>query len=135
MTLRACPKPYWDCQDFAFIAQPKNSISLPYSAAVGLMRGAIAGLFALAATATDAEAGNLAKHSLHRPFVLTMRDNAASPARGDAAPLLGHFEPHYRPQASGLDRIDPSAMQVWGGQIGGEGVKGGAVVSLTWPTE
>ncbi|MBV8798524.1 MAG: hypothetical protein JOY77_11135 [Alphaproteobacteria bacterium] len=52
-----------------------------------------------------------------------------------ATPLLARANAHYAVQASGLDRIDPAAFQLFGGQIGGNGVQGGAVVSLTWPTE
>jgi hypothetical protein len=53
----------------------------------------------------------------------------------DNTPLLPVPGAHYVAHASGLDRIDPGNMTVLGGQIGGNGVKGGAVVSLTWPTE
>jgi hypothetical protein len=51
------------------------------------------------------------------------------------APILPGSPSHYIARASGLDRIDPADMRVLGGQIGGNGVQGGAVVSLTWPTE
>jgi hypothetical protein len=34
-----------------------------------------------------------------------------------------------------LDRIDPASLWIFGGEIGGNGVKGGAVVSLTWSSE
>lgn len=100
------------------------------------MRGAVTGLCLLAATANVAQAGALDRHlrlfhSAHS-FALTMHDNAPR-LRADANPLLGHAEPRYRPRPSGLDRIDPSVMRVWGGEIGGNGVKDGAVVSLTWP--
>jgi hypothetical protein len=42
---------------------------------------------------------------------------------------------HYAARASGLDRIDPADFKVLGAEIGGNGVQGGAVVSLSWPTE
>jgi hypothetical protein len=48
--------------------------------------------------------------------------------------LAAHGAP-YTSRPSGLDRIDPANMRVFGGEIGGNGVKGGAVVSLTWPTQ
>jgi hypothetical protein len=41
----------------------------------------------------------------------------------------------YAGRASGLDRIDPADFEVFGAEIGGNGVQGGAVVSLSWPTE
>jgi hypothetical protein len=41
----------------------------------------------------------------------------------------------YAGHASGLDRIDPADFKVFGAEIGGNGVQGGAVVSLSWPTE
>ena len=41
----------------------------------------------------------------------------------------------YVGHASGLDRIDPADFKVFGAEIGGNGVQGGAVVSLSWPTE
>jgi hypothetical protein len=43
------------------------------------------------------------------------------------------FELRYRVETS--DRFDPANLKVFGGAIGGSGVKGGAVVSLSWPTE
>ena len=49
--------------------------------------------------------------------------------------MLGHTDSHYQARPSGLDRFDPASMRMFGGQVGGNGVKGGAVVSLTWPTE
>ena len=103
------------------------------------MRGAVSGLCLLAAATSAAQAGALVRHLrfFHsaRPLALTMHDEGAARLRSDAAPLLGQMEPHYQPRPSGLDRIDPSALRVWGAEIVGEGVKGGAVVSLTWPTD
>ncbi len=52
----------------------------------------------------------------------------------DPAPLFAAQHGSYVARASGLDRIDPADFRMLGGQIGGNGVKGGAVVSLTWPT-
>src|SRR6185503_14268262 len=52
----------------------------------------------------------------------------------DAVPLFVAPRGRYVARASGLDRIDPASMTMLGGQIGGNGVQGGAVVSLTWPT-
>lgn len=102
------------------------------------MRGAITGLLLIAVTGCTAKAGVLSRHLLRlhsgHSFTITMHETGAPRFQQEAAPLLSRAEPHYQPQPSGLDRIDPSAMRVWGGEIGGEGVKGGAVVSLTWPT-
>jgi hypothetical protein len=50
-------------------------------------------------------------------------------------PTMDVRQIHYAAHASGLDRIDPADMKIFGGQIGGNGVRGGAVVSLSWPTE
>jgi len=44
-------------------------------------------------------------------------------------------ELHYRPHAGTLTHFDPTDMKVLGGAVGGNGVKGGAVVSLTWPIQ
>jgi len=44
-------------------------------------------------------------------------------------------ELHYRPDADTLTHFDPTNMRVFGGTVGGNGVKGGAVVSLTWPLQ
>src|SRR3954470_16017536 len=55
----------------------------------------------------------------------------AEPGSGDAPGLAGP-QIHYVAQASGLDRIDPASFTVLGGEIGGSGVQGGGVVSLTW---
>ena len=52
----------------------------------------------------------------------------------NAAPVFAAPRGGYVARASGLDRIDPSSFTMLGGQIGGNGVQGGAVVSLTWPT-
>jgi len=62
-------------------------------------------------------------------FGVIRRDHASAGAQ-----LLDTPTPHYVVQPSGLDRVDPANMRVFGGEIGGNGVKGGAVVSLTWPT-
>ena len=43
------------------------------------------------------------------------------------------FQLRYRVETS--DPFDPTNLKVLGGAIGGNGVKGGAVVSLSWPTE
>jgi hypothetical protein len=43
------------------------------------------------------------------------------------------FQLRYRVETT--DRFDPANLRVFGGAIGGNGVKGGAVVSLSWPTE
>ena len=43
------------------------------------------------------------------------------------------FELRYRLESN--DGFDPTNLKVFGGAIGGSGVKGGAVVSLSWPTE
>src|SRR5689334_632129 len=43
------------------------------------------------------------------------------------------FDQRYRVESS--DRFDPANLKLFGGAIGGNGVKGGAVVSLSWPTE
>ena len=43
------------------------------------------------------------------------------------------FQLRYRVET--VDRFDPANLKVFGGAIGGNGVKGGAVVSLSWPTE
>jgi hypothetical protein len=51
------------------------------------------------------------------------------------APTLAGPQTHYLVRASGLDRIDPADLKVFGAQIGGSGVQGGAVVSLSWPAE
>jgi hypothetical protein len=56
-------------------------------------------------------------------------------ARAENAEPAGGASLHYVVQPSGLDRIDPANMRMFGGEIGGNGVKGGAVVSLTWPTD
>lgn len=61
-------------------------------------------------------------------------DFSSRPRVADETPLLIAAKGRYMARASGFDRIDPGNMQVFGGQIGGNGVKGGAVVSLTWPT-
>ena len=66
--------------------------------------------------------------SMSPSFGLSRHDLAAE------APPLDTAIPHYLARPSGLDRIDPANMRVLGGEIGGNGVKGGAVVSLTWPT-
>jgi hypothetical protein len=44
-------------------------------------------------------------------------------------------ELHYRPDADVLTHFDPTNLKVLGGAVGGNGVKGGAVVSLTWPIQ
>ena len=60
----------------------------------------------------------------------------ASDYRADSeAPSFSDSRMRYTAYPSGLDRIDPGTIRVLGGEIGGNGVKGGAVVSLTWPTE
>ena len=56
------------------------------------------------------------------------------PARAEA-PTFDERDVGYAGRASGLDRIDPADFKVFGGEIGGNGVQGGAVVSLSWPTE
>lgn len=43
------------------------------------------------------------------------------------------FELRYHLESD--DGFDPTNLKVFGGAIGGSGVKGGAVVSLSWPTE
>ena len=43
------------------------------------------------------------------------------------------FELRYHLDSN--DGFDPTNLKVFGGAIGGSGVKGGAVVSLSWPTE
>jgi hypothetical protein len=58
----------------------------------------------------------------------------AEPDSGSAPGLSGP-QIHYAAQASGLDRIDPASFTVLGGEIGGSGVQGGGVVSLTWATQ
>src|SRR5437763_45018 len=58
----------------------------------------------------------------------------AEPAYGEA-PGLAQTQIHYVAQASGLDRIDPASFTMLGGEIGGSGVQGGGVISLTWATE
>jgi len=57
--------------------------------------------------------------------------NRNDPARAQPLDIAA---PRYMARPSGFDRIDPASMRVFGGEIGGNGVKGGAVVSLTWPT-
>jgi hypothetical protein len=46
-------------------------------------------------------------------------------------------ELHYRPDADVLTHFDPTNLKVFGGAVGGNGVKDGtgAVVSLTWPIQ
>jgi hypothetical protein len=46
-------------------------------------------------------------------------------------------ELHYRPDADQLTHFDPTNLKVFGGAVGGNGVKNGtgAVVSLTWPLQ
>jgi len=51
------------------------------------------------------------------------------------APILAGPQTRYLARASGLDRIDPADLKIFGAQIGGNGVQGGGVVSLSWPTE
>jgi hypothetical protein len=72
------------------------------------------------------------------PILLTSR-NVPDVYRQPTALNNGSFVSgpriHYVAHASGLDRIDPASMTLLGGQIGGNGVQGGAVVSLSWPTE
>ena len=56
--------------------------------------------------------------------------------RAREAPTLAagmRFQLRYRVETS--DRFDAANLKVFGGAIGGNGVKGGAVVSLSWPTE
>lgn len=140
MSLQQYPKSYRVYPDLRGIAQRNRSTSLPYSVWVAEpMRGVITGLFVLAAMAVSAHAGDLARHAVHplhpaHSFVLRLHDERVPAAGRDAAPLLGIADMHYQARPSGLDRIDPSTMRVFGGEIGGEGVKGGAIVSLTWPT-
>lgn len=98
------------------------------------MRSIVVGVVLLAASAAGAQAGIPARHLANRPFVVTVHGFAAPRLSGDAAPLLGHAAMRYEAQPSGLDRFDPASVRVLGGEIGGNGVKGGAVVSLTWPT-
>ena len=134
--MSVCLKSYRVCSAFPGIGQRNGSILLPYSrSVVGQMRGVIAGAFLLAASAAAAQASDLAVRQAHaRLLVLTPKRDGAVFRYRDAPLMLGHTEPHYQARPSGLDRFDPSAMRMFGGQIGGNGVKGGAVVSLTWAT-
>lgn len=43
--------------------------------------------------------------------------------------------PSYTPHGTTLGRFDPSQLRILGGEIGGGGVQGGAIVSLSWPTQ
>ncbi|MBV9570348.1 MAG: hypothetical protein JO056_03815 [Alphaproteobacteria bacterium] len=43
--------------------------------------------------------------------------------------------PRLTAPSSNIGGFDPSQMRIFGGEIGGEGVQGGAVVSLSWPTQ
>ena len=65
----------------------------------------------------------------------TGSDGLITHVRADNAGPAAGASLHYVAQPSGLDRINPGNMRVFGGEIGGNGVKGGAVVSLTWPTD
>lgn len=50
-------------------------------------------------------------------------------------PLAAAQDRPERPvRASGMDAFDPAAFRLLGGEIGGGGVQGGGVVSLTWAT-
>ena len=77
---------------------------------------------------------------------LLVSDSAGSPPssllflqeepQAQTPPTLGagmRFQLRYRVETA--DRFDPANLKVFGGAIGGNGVKGGAVVSLSWPTE
>jgi hypothetical protein len=55
--------------------------------------------------------------------------------RNAEAPTLATPQIRYLARPSGLDRIDPADLKIFGAQIGGNGVQGGAVVSLSWPAE
>ena len=100
------------------------------------MRTAIFFTIALLAVPSAAQSGGISEPNTRTAslsggpsFGLVSGDHGgAEPQPLDAS------APHYRVQPSGLDRIDPANMRVFGGEIGGNGVKGGAVVSLTWPT-
>jgi hypothetical protein len=66
------------------------------------------------------------------PSMLFVHDGSpAAEAPTYAAGL--RFELRYHVESS--DGFDPTNLKVFGGAIGGNGVKGGAVVSLSWPTE
>ncbi|HSC18453.1 MAG TPA: hypothetical protein VLC74_06020 [Rhizomicrobium sp.] len=100
------------------------------------MRTAIFSVIALLAASSAAQSAGISEPNTRTAslseapsFGLVRGDHAAESQPTDAP------APHYRVQPSGLDRIDPANMRVFGGEIGGNGVKGGAVVSLTWPTD
>ena len=70
---------------------------------------------------------SLAASTQSNGLVTHVRADSVEPAIGASL--------HYVAQPSGLDRIDPASLRMFGGEIGGNGVKGGAVVSLSWPTD
>ncbi|HEY1962412.1 MAG TPA: hypothetical protein VGG69_08340 [Rhizomicrobium sp.] len=106
--------------------------------------GASLSLALIAAMPACAEAADNWPLSSHHFFVSGAEEQYISPSlpfvhdgpHATEAPTYAagmRFELRYRVESS--DRFDPANLKFFGGAIGGSGVKGGAVVSLSWPTE
>jgi hypothetical protein len=92
----------------------------------------------LAAGPFAAPAATLPPDAPHTALLLVTPDRfeqAFARPRMVESPTLDAGQIHYAARVSGLDRIDPADFKVFGAEIGGNGVQGGAVVSLSWPTE
>jgi hypothetical protein len=88
----------------------------------------------LAVTSFAAQAAALSLDAPRSAMLLRTPDDFNGPKNVEA-PILAGPQTHYLVRASGLDRIDPADFKIFGAQIGGNGVQGGAVVSLSWPAE
>ena len=100
------------------------------------MRTGVLFLTLLAVTAVIAAKPATADDAVPNDLVLSGDTDALfGPAlmQTDAPDLAA--APRSAVPSSHVGGFDPSQLRIFGGEIGGEGVQGGAVVSLSWPTQ